>query len=81
MKAEKFTAHNSHWLAMVKNKALETSLLSLPDSAYEAMPRYDLNQSLSVLNAGKNQDHCHISSNIRFKFFNDCWDKLQPEYL
>ena len=52
VKAEKFTAHNSHWLAMVENKALETSLASLPDYG-EAMPRYDLNQSLSVFNTGK----------------------------
>ncbi|CAH1388476.1 unnamed protein product [Nezara viridula] len=51
VKAEKFTAHNSHWLAMVENKALETSLASLPDCG-EAIPRYDLNQSLSVFNSG-----------------------------
>lgn len=51
VKAEKFTAHNAHWLAMVENKALETSLASLPDFG-EAIPRYDLNQSLSLLNTG-----------------------------
>ncbi|XP_014251703.1 kinesin-associated protein 3 isoform X2 [Cimex lectularius] len=66
VKMEKFQAHNAHWLAMVENKVLETSLSSLSDYR-EAMPHYDLNQSL-MLNTGShvslaNVDDIEIISN------------------
>ncbi|KAK9510832.1 hypothetical protein O3M35_005532 [Rhynocoris fuscipes] len=51
VKAEKFQSHNAHWLAMVENKALETSLSTSLSDCREAMPHYDLNQSL-MLTAG-----------------------------
>ncbi|XP_073988416.1 kinesin associated protein 3 [Rhodnius prolixus] len=56
VKAEKFQSHNAHWLAMVENKALETSLSSLSDYR-EAIPHYDLNQSLLL------QTGSHVSLN------------------
>uniref|UniRef100_A0A0A9WXQ8 Kinesin-associated protein 3 n=4 Tax=Lygus hesperus TaxID=30085 RepID=A0A0A9WXQ8_LYGHE len=66
VKMEKFQAHNGHWISMVENKALETSLSSLSDYK-EAMPPFDFNQPF-LMNAESqmtlsNLDDIEIISN------------------
>ncbi|BES88591.1 kinesin-associated protein [Nesidiocoris tenuis] len=67
VKVEKFQAHNSHWIAMVENKALESSLSTLDSDYRDTMPAYDFNQSF-LLNAESqmtmsNLDDIEIISN------------------
>lgn len=57
IKTEQFEWHNSHWLAMVENKALDTATAGLTDEN-EAFPQYDLLQQSLLL-----QTDSHMSLN------------------
>lgn len=54
IKTEQFEWHNSHWLAMVENKALDTATVGLTDEN-EAFPQYDLLQQSLLLQTGMPQ--------------------------
>lgn len=51
IKTEQFEWHNSHWLAMVENKALDAATGVLADDS-DALPHYDLLQQSLMLQTG-----------------------------
>uniref|UniRef100_A0A1B6ETE2 Kinesin-associated protein 3 n=1 Tax=Cuerna arida TaxID=1464854 RepID=A0A1B6ETE2_9HEMI len=66
IKTEQFEWHNSHWLTMVENKALDAAVGTLADDS-EAIPHYDLLQQSLLLQTGShsslNGDDIEIVSN------------------